>query len=66
MSTAITVTGEYLQWSVPAEKTTLVSAGVQSPAPKSQDENEPSGEPRTIFVFPHDDCSIKGEQYSHY
>lgn len=31
MSTAITVTGEYLQWSSPVEKTTVVSARVQSP-----------------------------------
>lgn len=31
MSTAISVTGEYLQWSDPAEKTTVVSARVQRP-----------------------------------
>lgn len=65
MSTAITVTGEYLQWSIPAEKTAEVSARVQSSVPKSQNETSLAGEPRTIFDFPHDDCSIKGEQYNH-
>lgn len=51
MSTAITVTGEYLQWSIPAGKTTAVSARVQSPVPKSQDETGQAGEQEQYLIF---------------
>lgn len=51
MSTAITVTGEYLQWSIPAGKTAAVSARVQSLVPKSQDETGQAGEQEQYLIF---------------
>lgn len=51
MSTAITVTGEYLQWSIPAEKTAVVSACVQSPVPESQNEMSQAGNQEQYLIF---------------
>lgn len=52
MSTAITVTGEHLQWSVPVEKTTVVEVRVQSSVClKSQ--NWASGGNQEQYLFFH-------------
>lgn len=50
-STAITVTGEYLQWSIPVGKTAVVSARVQSPVPKSQNETGQAGDQEQYLIF---------------
>lgn len=46
--------GKYFQWSVE------VNHSAQSSLPKEPTRNRPSGKPRTIFDFPHNDHSIKG------
>lgn len=56
--------GKYFQWSV--EVNHSAPACTQSSLPKEPTCNWPSGKQRTIFDFPDNDHSIKGEQYSHY
>lgn len=51
MSTAITVTGEHLQQSIPAEKTAAVSACVQNLGPKNRGGTGQAGEQEQYLIF---------------